>query len=237
MKIQIHFYVLFIITMSYCAQQEISSLPFTSQNGQDRYVIENFFKNSDGSIMTNGFFIEFGAYDGIKFSNTKILEMLGWKGICIEPVPHVFTQLQKNRSCVCIQGCISDKAGTALFREIIGHEPLSGLSEKYDPRHSDLVENYYRGTSTYYEVPCYCLSKIMLDYNINKIDFLCIDTEGGELDILKSLSDEELEKIDVLCVEDNYGDPEFFKFLQSKNFRFITRMTQDLIFRNNKYIQ
>lgn len=233
----LYFIILSIFTTNYCSQQEISSLIFTSQNGQDKYILENFFKNEDGTYIKDGFFIEFGAFDGIEFSNTKVLEQLGWKGICIEPIPEAFAKLQKNRSCICIEGCISDKEGTALFRQVCNScEVLSGLAEKYEPQHNAIVENYYRAPSIYYEVHCYRLSQILHDYNIKKIDFLSIDTEGGELDILQSLSQEDLARIDVICVENNYENPKFIEFLESKNFKFICRMQQDLIFRNKRYL-
>lgn len=237
MKIPISFFCLLLLTTK-CAQVEIDSLPFLSQLGQDRYILENFFKKSDGTYVTDGFFIEIGAYDGKIFSNTYVLEHLGWKGICIEPVPEIFDKLKNNRTCICIQGCISDKEGPVLFRQICEHEVFSGIAEKYDPQHTaNLAKNYSFAESKYYEVQCITLSTLLCDYAIDKIHFLSLDVEGGELGILKSLSDEDLSKIYIICVEDNYYNPEFIEFLTSKNFEFIIRMKQDLIFRNKKYIQ
>ncbi len=56
--------------------------------------ILKFFNNK-----TNGFFVDIGAYDGIAISNTKLLEDIGWDGICIEPHPKVYERLVKNRTC------------------------------------------------------------------------------------------------------------------------------------------
>ena len=47
----------------------------------------------------NGFFVDIGAHDGISINNTKLLEDLGWDGICIEPHPKVFQRLLLNRNC------------------------------------------------------------------------------------------------------------------------------------------
>lgn len=244
MKLQITFYLLLVTTLSHALQEDLS-LPFTSQNGQERYILENFFQNPDGTFMRNGFFIEVGAYNGVLYSNTYLLEKeFGWKGICIEPIPIMFTQLQHNRSCLCIQGCIADREGTALFREVCnGYNAdssdllLSGLAEKYDPQHINLIENHYAAPSVYYEVQCYRLSQLLEEYNVEKVDFLSLDTEGNELEILKSLSDKDLERIDVICVEYNYPNQALITFLESKNFNLITRIDQDLIFRNIKYMQ
>ena len=238
MKFKISLYCAVFSSSIFSVQQDISSLPFMSQLGQDKYVLENFFKKPDGTFIDDGFFIEIGAYDGRIFSNTFVLEKLGWKGICIEPVPKMFEQLVENRTCICIKGCISDKEGKVLFRQVCDHEVFSGIVEKYDPQHiTGLNTNYSFAHSEYYEVECFTLSRIIRDYAIKKIDFLSIDTEGGELDILTSLSTEELELIDIICVEDNYNNPKFIEFLESKNFQFIVRIKQDIIFRNKKYMQ
>lgn len=224
-----------LITTTNYTTQEYSSLPFTSQNKQDEYILENFFKKPDGSFIDDGFFIEIGAYDGKLYSNTYALEFLGWKGICIEPLPHIFSQLQKNRTALCIQGCITNKQGTALFREVIneGDMLLSGLAEKYNHNHINLIENHYGAESIYYEVPCFLLSDIIQQYSIKIIHFLSLDTEGNELEILESLTDAELKHIYIVCVEDNYRNPKLVSFMESKNFSLITRIDQDIIFRNN----
>jgi FkbM family methyltransferase len=238
MKLSFSFYCFFLTAMSYALQAETNPLPFSSQLGQDKYILENFFKKPDGTYITDGFFIEIGAYDGRIFSNTYVLESLGWKGICVEPVPEIFDQLKNNRTCICIQSCISDKEGTTLFRQVCDHEVFSGIVEKTDPRHiANLAKNYSTADLIYYEVPCTTLSTLIQTCSIIEIHVLSIDTEGGELDILRSLSDKELALIYVICVEDNYNNQEFIEFLTSKNFQFITRMRQDLIFVNKDYMQ
>ncbi len=219
-------FILFVILMNQFTynynQQDNNTVQFYSQVGQDRYVWEHFFSNKK-----DGFFCEIGAYDGIKFSNTYFFEQIGWKGICIEPIPARFNELEKNRNCICIHGCITDHEGTALFRHIqetdeLTDEMLSGLVEKYHPLHLQRI-HWRHCPSEYFEVKCYTLSALMKTYDVQKIDFLSIDTEGGELDILQSLSDEELACIDVITVEDNYNDPKIVRFLTSKNFELITR--------------
>ena len=116
-----------------------SQVSFYSQSGQDRFIFNTFFKNK-----REGTFVEIGANDGIKFSNTYFFEKhLGWQGICIEPMSGPFEELQKNRNCICVKGCITDMPGTKDFLLITGYsEMLSGLLEKYDPRHQrGLIRN------------------------------------------------------------------------------------------------
>ncbi len=204
---------------------------FYSQVGQDSYVMEHFFPHKK-----DGFFCEIGAFDGIKFSNTYVFERLGWKGICVEPIPERFDQLKKNRNCICVKGCITDHEGTLLFRQVgESGEMSSGLVEKYDPLHIQRIEAAHC-SAKYFQVHCYTLSSLMKKYDIQKIDFLSIDTEGGELDILQSLSDEELACIDVIAVEDNYKDPKLVQFFTEKGFKIIVRLEMDIICRNTLYM-
>ncbi|MGL4348372.1 MAG: FkbM family methyltransferase [Chlamydiales bacterium] len=110
---------------------------YYSQYGQDQFVNENFFKN-----RTKGIFVDIGAHNGISLSNTYFFEKeLDWTGICIEPIPHVFKQLQKNRNCLCICSCITTEHNTIQhFLQISGYpEMLSGLVDKFDKRHLDRI--------------------------------------------------------------------------------------------------
>jgi hypothetical protein len=63
----------------------------SAQNKEDLVLIQYFQKRG-------GMFIDVGAHDGEQFSNTYLLETrLGWGGICIEPNPDSFRELEKNR--------------------------------------------------------------------------------------------------------------------------------------------
>lgn len=67
---------------------------YYSQYQQDRILNEFIFRNARA-----GAFLDIGAYDGVLFSNTCFFERdLGWRGICVEPTPHIFAQLRKNRA-------------------------------------------------------------------------------------------------------------------------------------------
>lgn len=209
---------------------------YYSQVGQDMYVSTHFFPNK-----TNGTYIEIGAHNGIKCSNTYFFQQQGWRGMCIEPITELFEQLQKNRNdqCICIQGCITNFTGQAQFLYVKGHcEMLSGLTQKFDPRHIERIKYEARANGDALElrtVPCYKLNDILYEYGLYHIDYLSIDTEGGELDILKSIDFHTFD-IDVITVEDNYGYPEIRVFLEQQGFTLVTTLEQDLVFRNTKYL-
>lgn len=213
-----------------CFIQTLCFGKYYSQCGQDRYVNETFFKNK-----LNGVFIDIGAHDGICLSNTYFFENeLDWDGICIEPNPITFAKLQASRKAICISGCIANEnIKGAEFLQITG--PLSyysGIVNKYEPLHLKRVEGELAlcgGTKEIIKVDCYNLNDLLEQYEIAHVDFLSLDTEGGELEILKSINYDKI-KIDVIAVENNYGDPGFKIFMKSKGYVLSKNLVQDHIF-------
>jgi len=64
---------------------------------------------------TDGFFVEFGATNGVKNSNTWLLETkLGWKGILAEPNPIWHLDLALNRSVYIEHRCVSSVSGNVV---------------------------------------------------------------------------------------------------------------------------
>ncbi len=89
-----------------------SGIEYTSQKGQDKWVIEEVLPGKE-----KGFFVDLAASDGIKLSNTYILEKYyTWTGICIEPNPYFYASLIKNRSCLCVNDCIDSDEKVVEFR-------------------------------------------------------------------------------------------------------------------------
>lgn len=215
--------------------QQLCFATYYSQCGQDRFVYEKYFQNNQGGV-----FVDIGAHNGIKYSNTYFLEKeKGWKGICIEPIPERFAELQSCRDCVCIQGCISDIEGISqllmVSSPVVDTEMLSGLLHKYDNRHLERVKReIIRNGGSYQliDVQCYILNDLLENNGIAHVDFLSIDTEGGEFDIISSIDFARF-RIDVITVEDNYRDPRFIPYLTEKGYTYVTHLDQDLIFVRN----
>ena len=68
---------------------------FYSQGGEDKYLLKKFVSRPNSIPKT---YLEIGAVDGIKHSNTKYLEdSEGWTGVLVEPNPVSFELLRKNR--------------------------------------------------------------------------------------------------------------------------------------------
>jgi FkbM family methyltransferase len=190
---------------------------YRGQFFQDKWISETIFPQLRGGI-----FIGFGAHDGITFSNTYFLEKeLGWSGIAIEPIPHVFEELKKNRNCQLINACISATPGKAKFYQISGYgEMLSGLYDEYDSKHLQRIEREIKNNGGSYEiqdVDCYSLNQILRDYNISHIDYLNMDIEGAEMSILKTIDFDAFD-ISVIGCENNYKDFHMPQFMESHGY-------------------
>jgi len=199
-----------------------------SQSGQDAFVLY-YFKNK-----RNGTFIDIGANDGVSLSNTYYLEKdLGWSGICFEPIPDIFAKLDKNRTCMKINGGISDKESIEKFTFVDGpSHMLSGMSKEYDPRHRQRIEkevSVLGGKVVELDIQCYVLNDILEQHGMFDIDYLSIDTEGNEFKILKTIDFDRF-NIQVMTIENNYNDVAQTNYIISKGYKLMGTLEADEIF-------
>lgn len=109
---------------------------------------------------------------------------------------------------------------------------LSGLKSKYDQRH---LERIYREIRKYggelkeTAVTCYNISKLLEQHSFKVIDFLSLNIEGGELDVLKTI-DFEIFSFNAIAVENNYGENHIKDFLKTKGFKKMTNLSGDDIY-------
>jgi FkbM family methyltransferase len=137
-----------------------------------------FYKNIVFENKKNGYFVEVGALDGMIMSQSYLFEkVLNWKGIVVEPNPVWKDVLFLHRECNISTEAISNENGKATFesREIAA---FSGLkSSVNESRTSDIIGEFDVDTITL----CGLFDKFDAP---NIIDWVSIDTEGAELDIL-----------------------------------------------------
>lgn len=205
---------------------------YSSQYGQDRFLNENFFKNKK-----NGIFVDIGAHDGMTGSNSFFFEkFLNWKGLCVEPIPSVYETLVKNRSCFCEQVAIWKENCVKKFKIIEGYsEMLSGLTDCYHDEHKKRIFNEIRQFNQKENeilVNCVNINDLFSKFNLLKIDFLSIDVEGCEKDILESI-DHSKYTIDFLTVENNYNDLSFREILKKSGFSLVKKLEIDEIYKRN----
>ncbi len=203
-------------------------MKFYSQIGQDRFLLENFFRGKRGGV-----FVDVGAYDGEQLSNTLFYEKsMGWTGLCIEPLPSAFAKLKATRRAIAENVCVADAEGEAEFTEADDKGPhekmFSGLSAHFDPRHIKRLE-FTTGRVTR-RVPVVRLSSLLLKHGLTHIDYMSIDTEGSEVAILSELDFSRF-TVSVLTVEDNWRDDRIPKLMAEKGYDLFARLEQDLVFK------
>ncbi len=167
-----------------------------SQNLQDLIALDLF------GFKRKGVFIEAGACDGILNSNTFLLEKnYEWTGLLVEPIKEYYLQLEQNRDVIISNVALSQVNNQELDFLITASKDLSTIKGYEDNDfHSENRKNY-----NITKVPTKTLGQLIEENLQNiEIDFFSLDTEGSELDIIKSL-DFLKHRINVICVEHNFN--------------------------------
>jgi FkbM family methyltransferase len=205
-----------------------------SFNGQDHQdmIAYLYFKG-----RWEGFYIDIGANDGVSFSNTYVFEQMGWQGICVEPLPDVFTQLKINRNCDCYNVAISDKIEENVkFIKGFGQNTMwSGLDEKMSNIHKSVIKN---GKYEYINVKTITFNDLMKDYpDVCFVDFLSIDVEGAEISVLSSI-DFKKYQFGLITIENNkevegLGN-KIINFMRQKDYIVLMDLGLDIMFIPNQ---
>lgn len=166
-----------------------------SQLGQDLFALSYL------DFKKNGYFVEFGATNGYDLSNTYLMEKeLGWNGILAEPATVWHSDLRSNRNCNIESNCVWKDSNSRLTFNQVANAELSTISSYSD---TDLHKEARKVGKTY-NVKTISLNDLLLKYNSPKyIDYLSIDTEGSEYEILNNFDFSQY-TFGVITCEHNY---------------------------------
>ncbi len=144
-----------------------------AQNRED-VLIDRVFRKS------TGFFIDVGAFQPVADSVTKYFSLAGWRGINIEPAPEGFAALARDRPNDTNLHCaVGRTRGVTQFHQL----PMRAMSTTSDT-HLAQLQTEYRAGELCFEVEVRTLADICTEYVQGNIDFLKIDTEGSESDVI-----------------------------------------------------
>ena len=150
----------------------------------DKYIMEKWFPNFTGTM------VEVGAGLPEYISMSKFFRKKGWRTICIEPNPR-YVQMYKDLGYEIYEYALSDKNEKDIDFEIYIEEksfnegvdgPFQGLSVS-SLKARQHVEKCY--TKHVIKVEVVTLNWLLESLNIKKIDFVSVDTEGWELEVMK----------------------------------------------------
>lgn len=167
-----------------------------SQIRQDLFVL------SELNYKKNGYFVEFGATNGIDLSNTYLLETeYGWNGILAEPATIWHKDLDKNRKAKIDKRCVWKKSGESLVFNETNYAELSTL----DIHSSSDHHAKSREGGNKYTVQTISLMDLLAEHQApEEIDYLSIDTEGSEFEILENFNFQKYQFKIITC-EHNYS--------------------------------
>ena len=172
----------------------------------------------------NGYFVDFGATDGKHINNTYLLEKeFGWTGIVAEPAQIWHQDLYKNRNCHIDTNCVWHTSNQQVEFDQSQHPEWSTM-----PKYITNTAKMYRGSdenNTKYLVNTISLNDLLNKYNAPyEIDFISLDTEGSELDILQAFDFSKHKVYFIGCEHNDHHEgnawyrENIFDFLSSKGY-------------------
>lgn len=182
-----------------------------AQNRQDVFAL------ACAAFKTGGFFVEFGATNGIDLSNTFLLESeFAWTGILAEPAKSWHDDLIKNRKCHVDFGCVWTRSNETI--KFVEADIAENSTIQAFDAHS--AHRQTRETGRTYDVATISLVDLLKKYDAPQVvDFLSIDTEGSELAILTQFDFDRYQFKAITCEHNFRPDRQkICSLLQSKGY-------------------
>lgn len=220
-----------------------NALSSHSQYGQDKFIYDSF-KNI---LPEKGYFVEFGARDGLEDSNSFFFDrLLHYDGILVEAVPRDFSRLVTNRGrkgiftyhgLVCAKND-PQKEKTFIFDENLeGLGMLAGQNAEENKLKLKTMAAERTQTSNIIEIklPCLDIQDIILRNGIKSVTLMSVDCEGCELAVLETF-DFHKTSVSIILVEKNNDLARIMELLFTQGFIPIDSRSSDLILVNAKFL-
>lgn len=172
-----------------------------AQLEQDLFVAWTINQATEINLPETRFFVEFGATNGYKLSNTFYLEKyLNWQGILAEPARIWHEELKEVRNCKIDLRCVFDQSGDHVNFTQATDPELGTISTFEDADAHSIRRNFGEN----YVVETVSLFDLLNEHEApRKISYLSIDTEGSEYEILRDF-DFSAYTFSVITVEHNF---------------------------------
>ena len=189
-----------------------------SQMEADDWVLSHYKK---------GYFVDAGCCDGEDISNTYKLEKLGWIGLCIDVIPKNFDRRPKSK---VIEAALHGIKDLELDFTISKSPEISGITDYLGKQGTAAYTGWKPYVDKTIKVKTQLLHEILDANNApNFIEYLNIDIEGVELEVLKTFPFEKY-KFGCISLEHNYDEPKrthIKDLLKSKGYTYIKQEKAD----------
>lgn len=202
----------------------MTALSYKSHIGQDRWVAEIL------RFKKKGYFLEFGALDGLLTSNTYVLEKeLDWQGICVEANPTLYPAVCQNRSCITINAALWPESRT-LIDMVDAHGLSSVVAYKDSDNQSSLRDSV---TTRRFGIDTINPTELLDRFQAPAlIDYMSLDVEGCEIDVLSSL-DLDRYHIAMMTIEHNHDEARkaaVRALLEPMGYSVVSRLNDDWVY-------
>lgn len=203
---------------------------YFSQCGQDMFI-DFLFGNKK-----EGFFLDIGGNDPVKINNTFFFERKGWSGIAFEPLEKYQAKWIEKRTTPCLPIALGDADKDIMFKEM-DHDYLSGISGVNRNGIQKMIADGEVNVVNETIVKQKMLKDVLAERNIENIDFVSLDVEGFELQVLKGI---DFEKVTIKCfvIENVDGIKMIYKirkYMIDRGYWLIARLETDDIFVHRKF--
>ena len=182
----------------------------------DKWVVERLFKGSKG-----GFYVDCGALDGEMGSSTYVLEKdFDWTGILIEPNPVLSKKIPQTRpNSICLECGLSSHNHVATYYDFDkkkGYNGFPSLNYSGEKGWWDKINREVKCEPVEHQIQCITLEQALDQNNAPKvIDYLSMDTEGSELEILREFP---FSKYKFQCISLEFPPQELVNILTTNGY-------------------
>lgn len=186
---------------------------YNSQFGEDEWIDKN------APLPEKGVFVDVGAGDPKRFSNTRFFEDKGWDGVCIDANPIHYAELLRER-------------GTTFYAVVRSYNGISPFSISENPDYSRIGKEVYKGKTI--QAPCFTLNAILMHFRVRHIDILSLDVEGAELEVLEGFSLEHYKPTIIIIEYKTIGlsnnDLSYTKYFENTPYKLVHKTDANFIF-------
>jgi FkbM family methyltransferase len=202
---------------------------FFAESQQDEYIRNTFFPDYNKL----GVVIEVGAATPEFISMSRHFKINNWKTIVVEPNPIFANQHRMMGNEIYEYACSFEDKDNVDFT-VVHQEGQNNITD-HSFSSFYIKDEYVTGIQNFLDTLPKTIIKVKqrtLDYilkeaNIQNIDFLSVDVEGWEIEVMKGLT---TIKAKVVVLENIFNNPEYKKYMESVGYKFVEHRHLDDIY-------